>query len=368
MAIATLESIIKKVRKFAGLGSTLEKTDAEIIDYINAFYLYTFPAQFRSLKLKDIYTFNTYRGIDTYPFDSEHFTTVEMPCYCLDRQISLDYNPGSFYALSTNWQQQENLATGDGTVGPYSGTIQVAPIIRSVNNNPKVSDTLSATNQWPAGRPLTFNQAVPGRIQNLLISADINYGNTVHVTDNGGNPDSTSVTGSLIGDCVSGTINYETGEVTNLVFSQAIPSGYDIRVQAKPANMNFPLYILFYQNQLVLRPVPDKGYTITLVAYRQPSQALLGSNDPQNPALAGTPELLEWWEAIAAGAAKKIYQERLDSDGMALMENILQDNYAAIEARTYAQLGSQRIMTIYAPQLEGYGNGNIIFNNNSGVR
>jgi hypothetical protein len=66
--------------------------------------------------------------------------------------------------------------------------------------------------------------------------------------------------------------------------------------------------MLFFQNQFVLRPVPDKAYTIEITAYRQPSQALMGTNDPTTPDLNGRPEELYWWELIAFGVAKKLYQ------------------------------------------------------------
>src|SRR3990167_3712053 len=127
MSIATLQDIIVKIRKLAGLGNSEQMTNDVIIDYINSFYLYDFPAEFRSLKLQDRYTFNTQRGIDTYPFDSEHYTSVQNPCYCAKRPIVLFYNPSSFYSYyqqNVNWQYMQNFATGDGTAGPYSGTLK----------------------------------------------------------------------------------------------------------------------------------------------------------------------------------------------------------------------------------------------------
>jgi hypothetical protein len=360
MSIATLDDIILKVRKLTGSGTDATLTDSQIIDYINSFYLYDFPAHYRSLKLKDIYTFNTIRGIDVYPFDSEHYTTVEAPAFCKDRNILLSFNPGNFYGLSTNWQQQNSLSTGDGTTGPYSGTISPYPIIRSVNNNPIVTTNTSPTGVYPAGRPLSFFQAIPGRVQNLLITVNNAFGTTLNVTDDGA--------GTLIGDCSAGTVDYGTGAVAGLLFTSNVTSGASIVVQSKPANVNFPLYILFYQDQFTLRPVPDRGYTIQLTAYRQPSQALLGTDDPDDPNYSGTPELRENWEVLAFGASKKIYQDRLDSDGIQLMNSMLEDAYAIAEVRTYAQIGSaQRINTIYAGQTDGYGSGyGVIFNNNSG--
>lgn len=358
MSIATLNDIIQKVRRLTGSGNSLQLTDAQIIDYINSFYLYDFPAQYRSLKLKDKYVFNTQRGIDTYPFDSDHYSTVEMPCYCMHREIKLFQDPWSFYGVNFNWQQQENFATGNGTAGAYSGTLSNTPIIRSVNNNPVVTTTLSPTSSFPTGYPASFPQANIGRVQNILITANVALGNTLNVTDDGA--------GNLIGDCLAGgTINYDTGAIANLTFTSSVPSGNEIQCQYNPTQLSIPLSILFFQNQFTLRPVPDRGYTIELIAYRLPSQAMMGSEDPDSPNLTGRPELQEWWETIAFGAAKKVYEDRLDPDGVALMDKSLVERYALNETRTYAQLGKQRISTLFSDQLSyNYGSGGWGFGNN----
>lgn len=361
MGIATLSEIITKVRKLTGSGTSLQLTDAQIIDYINSFYLYDFPAEFRSLKLKDRYTFNTERGIDTYPFDSERWTTVDNPVACMNRVLALYQQPEYFANLDFNMQFQQILTQATAAIGagPYSGTVQgLAPgqpnscIIRSTSNNPMVVTTLSPTSVFPGGYPPSNPNVTPfgsqqanfGRVQNILITTNVALGNTLNVTDDGA--------GNLIGDCLAGgTINYATGVVANLTFTSVLTPGQNIYIQCKIAQMNIPQGLLFYQNQFTLRPVPDKGYTITMVAYRQPSQALLGSQDPENPTLTGVPEQLEWWEVLAVGAAKKIYEDRLDTDGVMVMDKTLRERYSTAEARTYAQLGTQRVNTIYAGQL-----------------
>jgi hypothetical protein len=323
MAISTLQAIITKIRRLTGSADAFQLTDSQIEDYINSFYNYDFPSKFRSLKLKDTYYFDTIQGIDTYPFNSEQYSTVEMPCFCMNREIKLFTDTQSFYGAFYNWQFQTNFAFADGTVGPYGGLTTGTPILRSVNNDP-------SNLNYPASR-----------IQNILITANTATG-TLNVTDDGN--------GNLIGDCSAGTVNYFTGTIAGLVFTAAVPAGNPIQIQYNPQQPNIPIGILFYQNQFVLRPVPNQGYTISLTAYRLPTQAL-----EDTPALQGTPELNEWWEVIAFGASKKIYQDRLDLDGVNMMDAFLQEQYSLVETRTYAQLGSQRIGTIFADQLSTYG-------------
>ena len=352
MSIGTLSDIILKVRKLTGSGTSNQLTDSQIIDYINSFYLYDFPAQFRSLKLQDRYTFNTIRGIDTYAFDSEHYTTVSMPCYVAKREVKLFTDVWSFYGVNYNWQFQQNLTQGDGTIGPYTGTLQSTPVVRSTLNNPVVQTKTQPTTPYlPQPIPVYFQQAIPGRVQNILITANTSLGSTQNATDDGA--------GNIIGDA-SGTIDYDTGSIS-ITFNSVVPAGQNINVQYNPMNppmMAIPLSILFYQNQFTLRPIPDKGYTVELMCYRQPSQALLGSTDPDQPNLAGTAELNEWWECLAYGASKKIYEDRLDPDGIALMTAGLRDRYDIAEVRTYAQISQQRVPTLFADQLQqSYGTG-----------
>lgn len=350
MAIVNLGAIFGKIRRLTGSADANQLPDfadpsdtnsVGLADYVDSFYLYDFPSQFRSLKLKDKLTFNTVFGVDTYPFDSEKYTTVEMPCTCAKREILLFQEPYSFYGVNFNWQNMENFTSGDGTTGPYSGFTQATPIIRSINNDPTNIDgtpNVPGVSQGYSGYPSS-------RVQNILITTNVANGNTLNVTDDG--------SGNLIGDATAGTINYATGQISNLTFTQNVPAGATIQIQYNPVVPTIPLAILFFQNQFTLRPVPNAGYTIELTAYRQPTQALMDTGG-----LAGTPELSEWWECIAVGAAKKIFEDRLDTDGMMLMDKMLKERYDIVYTRTYAQMGSkQRINTIFAQDQQNYGSG-----------
>lgn len=328
MAIGDLASIISKIRKLTGSGNDYQLTDAMIIDYINSGYLYDFPAEFRSLKLEDRYTFDTIQGKGTYPFDSESYTSVKGPCMVAKRPAAFFQDPETFFSYSSNSQYQVNFTFGDGTNGsasPYTGFTTGAPVLRSINNDPAVRG-------YPAGR-----------VQNILITANtatstLNVTDVPHPAEDG--------FGTLIGDVgnANGLINYFTGEITGLVFSASIPSGNPIQIQYYPIQLNLPQVVLFFQNQFTLWPVPDKGYTVELIAYRQPSQALLGTGTvPAN----GQPEQFEWWETLAFIASKKIYQDRLDPDGVAMMDMYMREAYDLNETRTYAQLGTRRIPTIF---------------------
>ena len=359
--------IYNDVRRLSSSQNSNQLTDSQIQLMMNSFYLYDLPAKFRSLKLKDKYTFNTIRGIDTYPFDSEHYSTIEAPCFCAKREIQLYTDPSGLYGLYFNWQNQQNFGTGDGTAA-FAGVCQSLPVLRSINNDPGALNT--PTPDYPIGR-----------VQNILITANISLGNTINITDDGNgnliqifpyaintNPYNQQPYQAKYGPqyfrYVVGAINYETGVFTGAALDStgvpiAIPAGETLNIQYNNAVLSIPQAVMLYQNQLTLRPIPDKGYTIELTAYRTPVQALLGAPTALGGTGIGITELSEWWELLSVGAARKIYQKRLDTDGMAIMDAQLKERYSIAETRTYAQLGKSRVSTIFAGQLQNnYGSGN----------
>lgn len=339
MTVGILQDIIEKTRELSASGNSLQVTDTKILKYINSFYLYDFPDDLRILKLKDVYTFNTIQGVDTYPFDFDSWSTVEAPAYCGKIQMTLFQDKANFYGYNFNSQQLETFDTGDGTTGPYSGTAQNYPLIKSVNNNPMTDTQITNTSIFPAGYPPTFDESNISRIQNILISANTAT-SSLHVTDDGA--------GNLIGDCVAGgTINYQTGAIAALTFTSVVPSGNDINIQYLQAVQGQPYTMLFFQNQFVLRPVPDQAYTIEITAYREPSKALLGTTSFTTPNLNGRPEQFDWWELIAFGVAKKLYQDRLDMDGVQMMEAFLQEKISEARTTTYGQIGKRQISTMF---------------------
>jgi hypothetical protein len=341
VTIATLADIRTKIRRLTGSSNANILTDARIDDYIDSFYLYDLPAEFRSLQLADTLTFNTIRGINTYSLSGSQFQpadypngmvdrviTVEPPVYLSKREIPLYYNIQEFYSWAPSDQFTQVIATGDGTTGPFTGTLTSTPVIPSVNNDPTVT-----------GYPTA-------RVQNFNITANTSFGSTQNVTDihTGG----AGTSGTFAGDG-TGNIDYSTG-VINVTFSNAVPSGENIEVQYMSHSLTRPFAMLYHQNELTLWPPPDKGYIVEVAVTRQPSQVLADT-----AAGAGTPELNEWWELIAAGASKKIFQDRSDDDGIALMNEMMAERYHVAESRTYAQLGSQRAPTIFASQTANTG-------------
>lgn len=348
-----LQDIFDKTRELSASGNSFQLNDPKFVKYLNSYYLYDIPTELRILKLKDTYVINTIKGIDTYDFDSDNYQTVMPPAYCAKQPMNLYLDLktcNNFFYMN---QFIENFATADGTNGvssPFTGFTTQNPILRSINTIPQ-----PANKKYPASR-----------VQNILITTNTSLGTTQHVIDDGNNGNG-GPSGNLI-DPISGdargTINYETGAIS-VYFGQSTTSGANITIEYRPISLAQPTSILFYQEQFTLRPVPDKGYTIEMQAYRTPSQALMGTLNPGSPQFStGKPERYQWWELLAAGIAKKLYQDRLDDDGIAKMQRIIDEQILQAQTDTYSNLGPQRVPSIFSQQLD-YPNQPFFWGNNN---
>ena len=343
-----LQDILEKAREVGAAGNNSQVTDVKLIKMLNSFYLNDLPDDMRILKLKDVYTFNTIRGIDTYPFDFDQWSTIGAPVTCAKGSIILYQDSQAFYAYNFNVQKNFQFAQCNKTAGPYVGQVPGLPndtvILRSYNNNPMANTLETASGVFPSNYPPNFNSPTPlqpniSRVQNILITANTSNG-TCNVTDDGN--------GNLIGACIAGgTINYVTGAISDLTFTSVIPGGNNINIQYTSVTLGMPYTILFNQQQFVLRPVPDMGYTIEVTAYRLPSLALLGTTNITTPNLYGRPEQMDWWELLSFGIAKKLYQNRLDMDGVAMMQAFIDEKIQQARTRTYGQLGTRQCKTIF---------------------
>lgn len=308
MATTTLAAIRTKVRRLTARTSTTSLTDAEIDQYVNTFYLYDMPAAMRFLKLRDVYTFQTQENVEIYPFPSNNYTTAEPPAYCAGQQMQFFNDEDMFYRMwpKTNFIQQ--VSTGDGTQGPFTGTITGVPFLRSVNPNTPVSQVIR-----------------------LLLTANTTTGSTSAIDDG---------SGAFLAPA-SGTINYDTGAFS-VSFFNAVPAGSAITAEVIPFSAAQPRSILFSQNQFTLRPVPDQGYNIELVVYRTPADLINASDSP---------ELNEWWQLLAFGASNKILVDNADFTTLTALRPYYEEQLLLMQRRTLNQLTQQRASTIYSPDV-----------------
>jgi hypothetical protein len=334
MANSTLAAIEKKVRFLTKSPSQQQLATADINEYINTFIAYDMPEHLRLFELHSQFTFYCSPNIDTYVTDTSLpmtdllynfqnlYITVNPPVYIAGYQSGYSQSREQFYR---EWPQVDSITqvgAGDGTTLTFTGTITSTPflqndvLIGSVDIN---GNGLTLVDYPIAGSPTIGALGLPGEPQTLP---------------------------SPYGD-----VNYITGAFTaNFPTAPAIGQAVNAQVFSYVASR--PLSLLWYDNTFVLRPVPDQPYAINFEVYVRPTQLIASGQSPQ---------MEQWWQYLAYGAAIKVLQDRFDYDSVNLIMPEFRVQQELVLRRTVVQNTTQRVATIYSQQSDmgsGWGNWN----------
>lgn len=340
-----LSRMIYTVRKLTGKFDTTQLPDQGpgpglvsvenppgVVDYINDFYLYDMPEHMRLLRLEQYFNFTTLPNVGTYNLP-QNIVQVFPPIYVDNYQFSFYESPEQYYQL---WPQlsyiNDAVAQGNNTVGPYTFTVTATPVQQGtvvIGVNPNLDGN-------PSPQLETFtDQDTPGLLDQPLQMRFTNPG---------------ILTGNLGG---TGTIDYLTGAVT-ITFANALPIGTNVNAHYHPYVAARPRDILFYQNQLFLRPIPDDAYAVRLLSYIQPVAALSALSNAATASqfdintLTMVPLFNEWWQVLTYGAALKILIEEGDHQEIERLKLYFEEAKVLAQRRTLKELGSQRIPTVYS--------------------
>lgn len=326
--MSTLADIRTKVRRLTGRPSTSQITDAQIDDYVNTFYLYDVPETLRLFKLHTTFEFMTESNVAEYDMSTltveqggvtipaeDVYTSFEQPVYVAGYQSFYSQDREQFFRTYPELATIETTLTGNGTPGPYTFTASTFPILQNL----------------------------------VTVGAIDSTGATVQVIDDPQN----RTTGNWViintTTPVTGSVTYTTGSAT-ITFANSIPSGNEITITSVPYQPNRPQAILYYDNTFTLRPVPDKPYLVQLNAYITPT-SLLSSNQ--------SPALRQWWQYLAYGASKKIFEDSQDPEGVSQILMGFKEQENMVLRRTIVQQTNERTATIYTEMTQfPYGNFN----------
>ncbi len=354
--INTLAAIQTKVRRLTRSPSTSQLSDSDLNNYINTFVIYDFPEHLRTFNLRKPFSFVCNPGQDIYTTDIASYGGITTNALYNFQNLYLSVQPpiyiAGFPAFYTQSRQQlfgiypmvNSIASigtaGDGATTSFTGTINSQQSI--------VPPGLTQQISLLKNNVLFSSVATNG---SGLALADVPVIDTVtglpSVNGNLYNPNSAAYNTALqtpptVVDATN-TINYLTGVFT-VTFTSAPASGSPINSQTVPSTLSRPQAVLFYNNQFTLRPVPDQPYTINFEVYQRPT-ALLSSSQ--------TPELEEYWQYIAYGAAKKVFEDRLDMDSVGLIMPEYKIQERLVLRRTIVQQTNQRTVTIYTENIGG---------------
>lgn len=333
---ADINAIRLKVRRLTRNPSEQQLSNVDITEYVNTFYQYDLPEELRLFSLKSTLSFYTQPNVDTYYTNqvnvpglanfTEDYITIDNPVYCAGFLIYLSQSREEFYGYYPQTSYRATVATGDGATTTFSGTMGNAPILQG-----SVSFvSIDADN-------------------NGLVVQDGPFAFNISPNEDGALYDQNDLTTPI------GSINYITGNYTFTYPTAPAPQAA-IQSQTLPYVASLPTMILYYDNKFTVRPVPDRPYKITMDAYIKPIAFLSqdGGTQPTNPVLN------QWWQYLAYGAAKKVFEDRGDYEGVAQITPEFQRQEELVLRRTLVQRATRQATTIW--NLDGYGpawNGNL---------
>lgn len=328
-----------------------------IDDYINDFYLYDMPEHMRTLRLRDFYTFTTIPNCGTYSVPQ---TVVQVydPVYVDNYQIAWHQYPGIFYNI---WPElnfiDQNLFTPNGVKTSFSFTLTQTPVQQGsvvIGLQPNIDSAPSPTLE-------TFTDSDEPIPLDLPASQKfVNPGTLISNQYTGSLPP--LLPGVTPG---TGTIDYLSGAVT-ISYVVTPPSGTTSSCHYHPYVASRPRDMLFWQQQIFIRPIPNDTYLIKLMAYMLPTTVMSSAtNATQRPSTdslgniqgfsgasgslpTDLPQFNEFWQLIAYGAALKILIEDGDHDEYMKQKPYFEEAKLLVQRKTLKQLGSQRIETIYS--------------------
>ncbi len=322
--MSTLEDIRLKVRRLTGRPSPQQISDDQIDEYINTFYQFDMPETLRLFSQETVFEFMTKENIAEYDMREETvftgnplqppqpavdvFITIKPPVYIAGYQSFWSQDREQFFRLYPPLAQIEMNLVGNGNPGPYAVTFAISPILQ------------------------TF----------VSVGAIDSTGETVNAVDVPTNRTDGTWQISNTNSSLTGSISYITGKAT-VTFNNAIPAGNEITFTAVPYVASRPQAVLFYDNVITFRPVPDASYPVKINAYRRPT-ILIDSGE--------FPELKQWWQYLSYGASKKVFEDSQDPEGVNNIMAAFKEQELLVLRRTIVERTNQRTATIYTQQLD----------------
>lgn len=318
MADSTLQAIRTKVRRLTRSPTFSQLSNADLDQYINTFILYDFPQHLRLFSLRTLLTFYTQPNVDTYETNTtdllnplfnfkNKYTAVHQPVYIAGVPAFYTQWRDVFYGYYPQFATiADTLLRGSGGTGPFTGVVTGHPILPG---------------------SLNFNCLDIGG--EAMIIVDYPVSNTTGALGLQGQPQ--------VIPSPYGQVNYLTG-----AFTVNFPNNTQVAAPIYSENVAYqagkPQAMLFYDEKFIIRPVPDKVYQVQIEADIRPTE-LIQSTD--------VPELEQWWNYISYGAAKQLFEDRMDMDSVQMIMPEFKQQERLVLRNTLTQQANERTVTIY---------------------
>lgn len=377
-ADSTYTFIETKVRRLTASASEYALSSNDIAEYVNTFYTNDFPYAIKIDQQRSVYKFLTIPNVDRYPVDVNNLQGFRAPVYFEGVPGNFFKNRDQLYNLYPRYPTQYQPIAGDGVttsftfqlfgnnVNPFPqpnfGILSTQVIIGGidVNGNPiriiddggGVVDAFGIASNTTTGQLIFVQQNAVGN--NVYLDAtNVQQPAIPELSPIGGQQNANVPNNAYppipLTPQYCGTVNYVTTEFT-VNFPVAPAAGTNINVWASQYNVGRPYNLLFWNNEITIRPVPDNVYLVEVETYQTPSQFMAVTNHPI---------LNQWAQYIAFGAAREILRDRQDMEGVAnLEEGFMRQEGLVLERQAVEEIGQSNITLFNTTQINyGYGIG-----------
>jgi len=303
MAIWSLSEIRTKVRQVTGRYNPEELSNAQLDEYINKYFQYTFPAELKLERFHTYFDLITVANQQTYTFPSGYVNFE--PAGYLNNKLLLWYqDPDTFMENNPENISSQTVGTGDGVTTAFSTSAIQFPLI-------------------------------PG---SAVISDSVEY---FQDTNKEWTTSDVTIDGSEGGVA---TLNYDTGAVT-ATFNTAPVSGDSVYFSYIQFQAGEPVAVLMYNNVFKFFPIPDRSYRFKVKAYANSLvTTTAGTTATEFVNATDRPLLDEWGPCIAYGAARDINSDYGEMDAYRETTALYKEQLGYVLRRTNQNLLNTRAM------------------------
>jgi hypothetical protein len=309
-ADTTLNAIVTKIRRLTASANESSLKTTDIYQYVNTYYNQDFPYSVKIDQQRNVYTFFTEPNRDRYPVDVNNWQGFRAPVYFEGIQGTFYKDRQQFYNIWPRFPTKFQPISGDGMTTTFSFTIQGPFLSKEVvlggvdiNGNPisvnddgegnlqlQVPNPVVSVPAFPYTNPATPPTPIPGMYNRNTQNPGLNYVGTLT------SPYTMGI----------GTVNYVTGQF-NITFPVAPAAGQQMTLWVYLYQTGRPYCLLFWNNELHVRPIPKLIHKVEVECYQTPVQFMNTSDSPI---------LNQWWQLISLGSSIKILEDRQDMEGV----------------------------------------------------
>lgn len=348
-AVASADSSVvymrKLIRRLTVSSSESALSTVDIDTEINNFITQDFPNAIKTDQMRSVYSFFAEPYRDRYPLDVNYMQAFRASLY-VDGVLGNFYKDRTqFYNVYPRFPTQFKPIAGDGVTtvftftipGPFLskevvlGGIDAAGNAISINDDGFGNLLLQVPNPqvtvppYTDSNPVNTNTPIPGMHNQNTGNPGLNWVGT----------QTTPYTDAI------GTVDYVTG-VFNINFPVAPASGTQITLWVVQYQTGRPYSMLFWNNEVIIRPIPKIIHKIEIETFLTPVQFLESTN---------VPIMNQWCKYIAYGVAREILRQRQDFDGVtALEEGFLRQEGLVLERQSVEEIFQPNIQLFNSTQ------------------